>query len=92
MTRPLRLLRVEEGPEAWTRVEHVLRQAGLEVESLVPGTAEALRAALSQGTWEVLLLDDGTRDLTLARVLEAVRTSGRDVPVLVVSRGEGVVG
>lgn len=90
MTRPLRLLRIEEGPDVWPRVEHVLRQGGFDVQAQGQDSLEALRAALAQGTWDALLFEDGARHLTLAQVLDAVKHSGREVPVLVLSRGEGV--
>ncbi|ATB29493.1 sensor histidine kinase [Melittangium boletus] len=90
----LRVLLVEARPGDLSRGVEVLRQGGFEVESHGVASAEALRAALSLGPWEVLLCAEDVPGLTPGAAVDVLRAAGVDLPLLVLSarRGEHAAG
>ena len=89
MTRPLRVLLVEDNPDDQELVERELRRGGFEVHCQRVQSAEELRAALQPGAWDIILSDYCLPGFDAPSALGIVRDSGLDIPVIVVSGSVG---
>ena len=87
--RALRVLLVEDAPaDAVLLVRH-LTQAGFSVDSARVENAEAMRQALATGTWDLVLSDHSMPGFDAPAALEVYKSSGLDVPFIVVSGAIG---
>jgi two-component system sensor histidine kinase UhpB len=85
MKRPLKVLIVEDSePDARLLVRE-LKLGGYQVEHQRIDTAEALKAALANGTWEVILSDYMLPQFSGDEALRLVKDSGLDLPFIFVS-------
>jgi signal transduction histidine kinase/FixJ family two-component response regulator len=89
MTRPLRVLLVEDNPDDQELVERELRRGDYEVQCHRVQSAEELRAALEPGAWDVILSDYCLPGFDAPSALGIVRDSGLDIPFIVVSGSVG---
>ncbi|WP_043388470.1 hybrid sensor histidine kinase/response regulator [Archangium violaceum] len=89
MTRPLRVLLVEDIPDDQELVERELRRGGFEVSCHRVQSAEEMRAALEPGAWDVILSDYRLPGFDAPAALELLRDSGLDIPFIVVSGSVG---
>ncbi|HEX5753009.1 MAG TPA: ATP-binding protein [Archangium sp.] len=89
MTRPLRVLLVEDNPDDQELVERELRRGDFEVSSHRVQSAEELRAALEPGAWDIILSDYCLPGFNAPAALDIVRDSGLDIPFIVVSGSVG---
>jgi signal transduction histidine kinase/CheY-like chemotaxis protein len=89
MTRPLRVLLVEDNPDDQELVERELRRGDFEVHSHRVQSAEELREALEPGAWDVILSDYCLPGFDAPSALGIVRDSGLDIPFIVVSGSVG---
>jgi DNA-binding response OmpR family regulator len=55
--RQLRLLQVEDSPDDAELIVAELRHAGFEVHGICVDSAEAMKAALDDGTWDLIISD-----------------------------------
>jgi signal transduction histidine kinase len=78
----LQVLLVEDDEHDAARVVDELRRGGFQVCHERVSSPEALRAALAQGGWDVILSEAPS-------ALDALRTQGLDTPFIVVSRTRG---
>ena len=85
MSKPLRVLILEAVADDALLVERQLLQAGYEVASERVETAEALRAALGRGPWDLIMSGDNLPHLSGPVALGALRASGLDLPFIIVS-------
>jgi PAS domain S-box-containing protein len=93
MTNPsygsLRVLLIEEPrSDADLLVRH-LAQEGLTVDHRRVKTAEAMRRALANGTWDLILCDRGTDGFDATAALAIYQERNLDIPFIVVSDGVG---
>jgi PAS domain S-box-containing protein len=85
MNRQLKVLIVEDSePDARLLIRE-LKQGGYEVEPQRIETAEALRAALMNGPWDVILCDYRLPRFSGDEALRLVKDSGLDLPFIFVS-------
>jgi signal transduction histidine kinase len=89
MTRPLRVLLVEDNPDDAVLVERELRRGGFDVQCQRVQTAEEMRAALEGGSWDVILSDYCLPGFDAPSALGVLQASGQDIPLIVVSGSVG---
>lgn len=83
--RPLRLLLVEDDASDAGLLERRLRQGGFAPQARRVCSGQALRAALADGPWDLVLSDYRMPGLDALDALEAVRERDPDLPFIVVS-------
>ncbi len=85
MSRPLRVLLVEDNPDDAELVTRELARSGHEVVHQRVDTAEALRSVLAENAWDVVLSDFSMPGFSATGALAVVKESGRDIPFIIVS-------
>lgn len=89
MGRPIRVLTVEDSEDDAQIIVDTLRADGFDPTSRRVDTAATIREALSDKTWDVVLVDYSLPGLYGLSVLQAVRSAiadfALDIPVIVVS-------
>ncbi|MEO5565069.1 MAG: EAL domain-containing protein [Luteimonas sp.] len=80
----LRLVIVDDSVEAAEAIVSTLRNAGIAVRPLRPDSAETLAAMISTQAIDLVLAAQAATTVTLLQVLELVKTSGKDLPVVTV--------
>ena len=85
----LRALIVEDSEDDSVLVQEILRNGGYDVRVMRVETEDDLRLALRDGPWDIVLSDYRLPSFDARGALDVIRTSGLDVPVIVVS---GTVG
>ncbi len=85
MPTPLRVLHIEDSELDGELVAAELVRAGYDLVYERVATAPEASKALERLKWDVVLCDHHLPALTAARALELVRSTGRDVPFLIVS-------
>jgi two-component system cell cycle sensor histidine kinase/response regulator CckA len=75
----------EDSPSDAKLVLQALRQTGRPIESERVQTAEAMRAALEQKTWELVISDWSMPTFTAPEALAILKDTGQDVPFIIVS-------
>lgn len=88
-TRNLRVLFVEDSPDDAALLLRVLERAGYEIYHERVDTAEAMRMALTSGSWDIVLADYSMPRFSAPRALEVLQTTGSNVPMIVVSGSVG---
>lgn len=89
MTRPLRVLIVDDSETDAALLLRHLRRGGYEVTSTRVDTAEGLRGALAGEAWDIVLCDYNMPTFDAPRALAVVAEHGADLPVIVVSGAVG---
>jgi len=89
VTRPLRVLLIEDREDDALLVLRDLRRNGFEVRHMRVDTAPAMEAALQQHEFDIVLSDFSMPSFSAPAALEVLKASGRDVPFIIVS---GTVG
>ena len=85
MSMPLRALIVEDSEDDARLVLRELRRNDYEAESVRVDTADAMRAALAGGRWDLILCDYRVPGFGGPQALEVARSSGLDIPFVLVS-------
>ena len=85
MTNALRVLMVEDTETDAKLIAQALRRAGRQVEFERVDTAEAMRAALERGSWDVVTSDWSMPKFTAPAALAILTESGLDLPFIIVS-------
>ncbi len=85
MTMPLRVLFVEDNPDDVLLVERELQKGGFDPLVRRVERAETLSAALSQGVWDVVLVDYVMPNFSAPQALQLFQQRGLDLPFIVVS-------
>ena len=88
MSRPLRVLLIEDSDFDAQLLLALLHRGGYEVTHARVETAEALREALAEA-WDIVIADYNLPQFDALAALEIVKASGQDVPFLIVSGGIG---
>ncbi len=89
MAEPLRVLMIEDSEDDAALVVRELRRGGYDPEVRRVETAEAMRAALAEPPWDVVLADWSLPAFSAPAALEVLRASGRDLPLVIVSGAIG---
>lgn len=89
MTAPLRALIVEDSEDDAVLVVNELRRGGYDPQWLRVETAQAMEKALHERQWDVVISDYSLPAFSGSAALELAKSSGLDIPFLMVS---GVVG
>jgi len=87
--RPLRALIVEDSHDVSRLLLAELARGGFQVSSARVQTIDAMRTALSERQWDVVLADHATRDFSSFAALTLLWEMGIDVPLIVVSETAG---
>jgi len=89
MLIPLRVLLVEDSEDDAQLVLRALTQGGYEPTHQRVDTAAAMKQALGEAEWDVVLSDYAMPGFSGAEALELAQGSGKDVPLIVVSGAIG---
>ncbi len=89
MTKPLRVLFVEDSEDDVRLLLAELRRGGYSPAHLRVETGEGMAAALEREPWDVVLSDNRMPAFDGAGALEVLKRSGRDVPFILVSGAIG---
>ena len=81
----MRVLMIEDSTTDAKLVLQALRSPGVAVESERVEDAEALRAALEQKPWDIVISDWSMPRFSALAALEIVKNSGLDLPFIIVS-------
>jgi diguanylate cyclase (GGDEF)-like protein/PAS domain S-box-containing protein len=82
---PLRILLVEDDENDAFLILHELQRMGSVVESFRVDTPEAMRAALGDAAWHVVLADPALCNFSASDALALLQDLGRDTPLIIVS-------
>ncbi|MDP3220468.1 MAG: PAS domain S-box protein [Deltaproteobacteria bacterium] len=85
MTAPLRVLIVEDDPSDAKLVAVELSRAGRAVEVERVEDADAMRAALANARWDLVISDWSMPRFSALAALEVLKSTGLDLPFIVVS-------
>ncbi len=89
MTKPLRVLIVEDNEDDATLLVRTLRHGGFDPVYTRVDNARDLRAALSESPWEMIICDHAMPQFDSFAALALVKETGFDMPFIVVS---GMIG
>ncbi len=85
MSKPLRLLQVEDSDSDADLILRNLRRAGYDIVFERVQTAAAMQQALSRGPWDVIVSDYRMPDFDAPAALALLQATGADIPFIVVS-------
>lgn len=83
--RFLRILIIEDSENDALLLLRELRKAGYQVESERVETAEDMASALAEKSWDLVICDYSLPHLNAPGALEVLKTSGLDLPFIIVS-------
>jgi len=86
---PLRVLIVEDSEFDAQMIVSILRKGGYDVSFERVETADALRRALHERAWDMVLADYNLPDFDAPGALRILQESGLDLPFIIVSGGIG---
>ncbi len=89
MSKPLKVLIIEDLPDDAKLVELELKRAGLESQCTRVETASGLEKALGNQEWDIIISDYNLPGFDGLEALEIVKKTGKDIPFIIVS---GTVG
>jgi PAS domain S-box-containing protein len=89
MGKPLRVLMVEDSEDDALLVIRVLKKGGYEPVYQRVETAEAMRAALREKTWDVILCDYQMPKFTGLTAIALLKETNIDIPLIIVSGAIG---
>ena len=87
--RPLRVLLVEDTPDDALLLVRALRKAGFATDYRRVDTPEALRAALAEGGWELVISDYTMPEFGGLQALAITRELAPELPFIIVSGNIG---
>ena len=85
VTRPLRVLLVEDSEPDALLLTRALERGGFAPSSKRVYTAEALQQALQEQVWDIILCDHAMPYFSAPEALETVKKHGLDLPFIIVS-------
>lgn len=89
MSAPLRLLLIEDSEDdAFLLLRHI-KKAGYDLQSERVQTAEAMRNALNENSWDIIISDHSMPNFTGMDALEILQATAKDIPFIMVSGAVG---
>ncbi|HVV50725.1 MAG TPA: response regulator [Polyangia bacterium] len=85
MSRPLRVLMVEDSLDDAELVRLALRRGGFEPVWERVDTREAMATALGSGTWDIVLSDYSMPNFSATAAFATLKEQGQEVPFIIVS-------
>ncbi len=85
MSKPLRAIFVEDSQDDSALLAREIRKGGFELHCECVGSAAALRSALQQGDWDLVVSDHSMPGFTGIEALQIVRDCRDDLPFMFVS-------
>jgi len=85
MSKPLRLLLVEDSEHDAELVLHELKRGGYAVEHERVETSNAMQTALTRNRWDLVLSDYSMPRFSAPQALEVLKASGQDLPFIIIS-------
>lgn len=85
---PLRLLHVEDSDDDALLVSARLASQGYDIQCQRVKTLEAFRKALAESDIEVILCDHAKLSFTVFTLLDILRESGKDIPLMIVCNAD----
>jgi PAS domain S-box-containing protein len=85
MKPALRAIIIEDSPDDALLVVREIERAGYTIQAQRVQTAEELRDALAQGTWDLVLADYSLPHFSATEGLAILKEAGLDVPFIIVS-------
>ena len=85
MAGGLKVLMVEDSEDEAYFIEEEIRKAGYELTALRVDSADAMRTALIQKDWDLVLSDPSMPGFSAPAALKILQESGIDVPFIIVS-------
>lgn len=89
MNKPLRLLQVEDSEADAELLVRILARAGYDIHRERVENAAAMRRALAERVWDVIIADYRLPRFDAPAALEVLRETGQDIPFIVVSGAVG---
>ena len=89
MSRPLRVLLLEDSEDDAELILRALRQGGYEPEHRRAESAEEMVAALDDGDWDLIISDHAMPSFSATAGLEVMADRGLDLPFIIVSGAIG---
>ena len=89
MSIPLRILLVANAPDDAALILGVLGHSDYALAHCQVGTPQAMKQALEEKTWDLILADDTNPEFSAAEALHVLKQSGHDVPFIVISSSAG---
>jgi hypothetical protein len=89
ITRPLRILFIEDNPDDVELVLRDLQRCGLDTTHQRVESAGDMRNALASDSWDLILSDYNMPQFSAAGALGVLKESGQDVPLIVISGSIG---
>src|SRR5512134_8160 len=89
MGRPLKVLLIEDSPDDADLTMLQLRRGGWEIEYLRVDSRDALRSALKERSWDIILSDFSLPGFSGEEALRLVRETGLDTPFIIISNTFG---
>ena len=89
MSEPRRVLIVEDSSDDAELSIRALRRAGIDPTFERVDTPEAMRKALAEGTWDLVIADYSMPRFNGLAALKMLRESGLDLPFILVSGAVG---
>ncbi|MBF0588087.1 MAG: response regulator [Magnetococcales bacterium] len=83
--RPLKVLVVEDSPDDAELVVHALHQGGFDTDWFRVECADAMRTALAEQSWDLVISDDHLPGFAGSAALAVLGNSRLDIPFIVVS-------
>jgi diguanylate cyclase (GGDEF)-like protein/PAS domain S-box-containing protein len=80
-----RILLVEDSPDDAALIEIELGRGGMKSSLVRVDSLPALRQALSEQDWDLVLSDFHLADFDADQVLEEIKSCGRDIPLIILS-------
>jgi signal transduction histidine kinase len=92
VSKPLRLLLVEDSDDDAALVTHQLKRGGYQPICSRVETHEAFKAALNASEWDIIISDYALPGYSGLRALADLRSTGKDIPFILVSGTVGEAG
>jgi PAS domain S-box-containing protein len=88
-TRPLRAIFLEDNPRDAKLLVSLLKREGYALQFEVTDSLEVFREGLSRTEWDIILADFNLPNWSAYEALEALKQSGKDIPLIVVTGSLG---
>ena len=89
LNRHLRVLTIEDSEPDSFLLRRYLERAGYEIVMHRAATAEAMRAALREQRWDVILADYSLPQFGSLQALSVLKETGLDIPFIIISGAIG---